>query len=200
MPPAAFGGANRSPRGKYGLPSKQDRPNRLGLWGHRGGRGVGARGAAVVAVADTARAGDSDRVGVVPAACAVRHAAARPAAASGGWASRQRVLSFYWRSLSIHIETPTKGRGGCSKMTVSPTARLDSRLLGEASVSRRREFCHSAATPSTLSWCINSVGERAVRKMTVSSMARPWGGAGAAAADTGGLTALACSCLDLQFH
>ena len=35
-----------------------------------------------------------------------------------------RLLSFYWHSLSISIETPTTGRGGCSRMTVSPTASL----------------------------------------------------------------------------
>ena len=30
--------------------------------------------------------------------------------------------SLYWHPLSIYIETPTKGRWGCSRMTVSPTA------------------------------------------------------------------------------
>ena len=34
-------------------------------------------------------------------------------------------LSFCWRPLRVHVETPTKGRGGCSRMTVSPTATLD---------------------------------------------------------------------------
>ena len=34
-----------------------------------------------------------------------------------------RILSFCWHSLSITIETPTYGRGGCSRVTVSPTAR-----------------------------------------------------------------------------
>ena len=29
---------------------------------------------------------------------------------------------IYWRPLHIPIKTPTKGRGGCSRMTVSPTA------------------------------------------------------------------------------
>ena len=33
-------------------------------------------------------------------------------------------LSSYWHSLSITFETPTEGRGGCSRMTVSSTARL----------------------------------------------------------------------------
>ena len=32
------------------------------------------------------------------------------------------LLSFHWRSLSIAVETPAKGRGGCSRMAVSPTA------------------------------------------------------------------------------
>ena len=31
-------------------------------------------------------------------------------------------LSFCWRALSMPIEIPTDGRGGCSRMTVSPTA------------------------------------------------------------------------------
>ena len=36
-----------------------------------------------------------------------------------------RVLSFYLHPLSVHIETPAGGRGGCSRMTeLSPTARV----------------------------------------------------------------------------
>ena len=34
----------------------------------------------------------------------------------------ERVLSFCWRSLSVRIETPTRGRGGCGRMAVLPTA------------------------------------------------------------------------------
>ena len=41
---------------------------------------------------------------------------------SGG-RSRRRDCPFCWHPLPIYIETPTKGRGGCSRMTVSPTAR-----------------------------------------------------------------------------
>ena len=37
-------------------------------------------------------------------------------------------LSFCWHSPIVFIDTPTKGRGGCSRMTeLSPTARSDSR-------------------------------------------------------------------------
>ena len=35
--------------------------------------------------------------------------------------SRWRDLSFCWHSLIVSIETPAKGRGGCSRMAVSPT-------------------------------------------------------------------------------
>ena len=35
-----------------------------------------------------------------------------------GWRLPSARLSFYWHPLSIRIETPTKGRGGCSRMTV----------------------------------------------------------------------------------
>ena len=37
---------------------------------------------------------------------------------AGGGAAETR-LSFCWHPLSIHIEAPTKWRGGCSRMTVS---------------------------------------------------------------------------------
>ena len=46
----------------------------------------------------------------------------RPRVGGGqGWPSAR--LSFCWHPLSIHVETPAKGRGGCSRMTVSPMAR-----------------------------------------------------------------------------
>ena len=39
-----------------------------------------------------------------------------------GMASRRRDCHFADASLSIAIEKPTEGRGGCSRMTASPTA------------------------------------------------------------------------------
>ena len=36
-----------------------------------------------------------------------------------------RVLSFRCRPLSTPVETPATGRGGCSRMTVSPTAQVE---------------------------------------------------------------------------
>ena len=42
------------------------------------------------------------------------------AAAEDLWPSAQ--LSFCWHSRIVSVETPTKGRGGCSRMTVSPVA------------------------------------------------------------------------------
>ena len=59
-------------------------------------------------------------------------------------------LSFCWHSLSIPIETPTRGRGGCSRMTeLSPTAnhlcsvrprqrKLDCKQAGRALLLLRR--------------------------------------------------------------
>ena len=41
-----------------------------------------------------------------------------------GGAQPSARLSFCRHPLSIHIETPAKGRGGCSRVTVSPTAQV----------------------------------------------------------------------------
>ena len=51
----------------------------------------------------------------------------RAPAAGSGLEPSARVLSFGWHSLSFCVETTTKGRGGCSRMAVSPTAARASR-------------------------------------------------------------------------
>ena len=56
-----------------------------------------------------------------PRAAAVAALAGRLPLAGSGPPYLAR-LPFCWRSLSIPVETPNKGRDGCSRMTVSPTA------------------------------------------------------------------------------
>ena len=62
----------------------------------------------------------SGRGGTVSAS---KHSPTRSRASCGlvcNWPTR---LSFYWHSLIVSINTPTKGRGRCSRMTeLSPTA------------------------------------------------------------------------------
>ena len=41
-----------------------------------------------------------------------------------GSPSRRHDRHFGWHPLTVSIETPAKGRGGCSRVTVSPTARV----------------------------------------------------------------------------
>ena len=60
--------------------------------------------------------------------------AGRPAGGSNAgqrrWRSRRRELSFCGHPLFIPIETPTKGRGGCSRTTASPMAKVAAVLRG----------------------------------------------------------------------
>ena len=56
----------------------------------------------------------------------------------GVWRSGQPSsrLSFFWHSLIVYVENPAKGRGGYSRMTVSPTARSGIEIGGNSTVGR----------------------------------------------------------------
>ena len=55
-----------------------------------------------------------------------------------GLRRRREFCHFADTTLSIHIETPAKGRGGCSRMVVSPTASLASGIWRGFAVNLRR--------------------------------------------------------------
>ena len=55
-----------------------------------------------------------------------------------------RCATFCWHPLSMHIETPSKGRGGCSRMTCPPGALRNQRDAMQVDNTGLHHLCNCA--------------------------------------------------------